>query len=77
MPDRPYVLLSVAASVDGYTDDNTDERLLLSNDETSTGSTRYVPVSMQSSSAPTRSAGTIPGFWSAQTIAASNVWMRV
>ncbi|TDW84532.1 5-amino-6-(5-phosphoribosylamino)uracil reductase [Kribbella pratensis] len=33
MPDRPYVLLSVAASVDGYIDDNTDQRLLLSNDE--------------------------------------------
>jgi 5-amino-6-(5-phosphoribosylamino)uracil reductase len=31
--DRPYVLLSVAASVDGYIDDNTDQRLLLSNDE--------------------------------------------
>ncbi|TCC55112.1 deaminase [Kribbella pittospori] len=33
MPDRPFVLLSVAASVDGYIDDNTDQRLLLSNDE--------------------------------------------
>ncbi|MEU0091834.1 dihydrofolate reductase family protein [Kribbella sp. NPDC006257] len=33
MSDRPYVLLSVAASVDGYIDDNTDQRLLLSNDE--------------------------------------------
>lgn len=33
VPDRPYVLLSVAASVDGYIDDNTDQRLLLSNDE--------------------------------------------
>lgn len=33
MTQRPYVLLSVAASVDGYIDDNTDERLLLSNDE--------------------------------------------
>ncbi|MFF0266875.1 RibD family protein [Kribbella sp. NPDC004536] len=33
MPDRPYVLLSVAASIDGYIDDTTDERLLLSNDE--------------------------------------------
>lgn len=32
MSDRPYVLLSVAASVDGYIDDATDERLLLSND---------------------------------------------
>jgi 5-amino-6-(5-phosphoribosylamino)uracil reductase len=31
--DRPYVLLSVAASIDGYIDDNTGERLLLSNDE--------------------------------------------
>jgi 5-amino-6-(5-phosphoribosylamino)uracil reductase len=30
---RPYVLLSVAASVDGYIDDNSGERLLLSNDE--------------------------------------------
>ncbi|MGH3911137.1 MAG: RibD family protein, partial [Pseudonocardiaceae bacterium] len=29
---RPYVLLSVAASVDGYIDDATDTRLLLSND---------------------------------------------
>lgn len=29
---RPYVLLSVAASVDGYIDDTTDERLLVSND---------------------------------------------
>ncbi|MGZ0146826.1 RibD family protein [Kribbella sp. WER1] len=33
MTDRPYVLLSVAASIDGYIDDNTDQRLLLSNDE--------------------------------------------
>ncbi|MFC9693300.1 RibD family protein [Kribbella sp. NPDC056951] len=33
MSDRPYVLLSVAASIDGYIDDNTDQRLLLSNDE--------------------------------------------
>lgn len=30
---RPYVLLSVAASLDGYIDDATDDRLLLSNDE--------------------------------------------
>lgn len=29
---RPYVLLSVATSVDGYIDDATDERLLLSGD---------------------------------------------
>ncbi|MEV0287216.1 dihydrofolate reductase family protein [Kribbella sp. NPDC050820] len=33
MTERPYVLLSVAASIDGYIDDPTDERLLLSNDE--------------------------------------------
>lgn len=33
MSDRPYVLLSCAASIDGYIDDTTDERLLLSNDE--------------------------------------------
>ncbi|GAA3239892.1 RibD family protein [Actinocorallia longicatena] len=33
LPERPYVLLSVAASVDGYIDDATDNRLLLSNDE--------------------------------------------
>lgn len=33
MTDRPSVLLSVAASIDGYIDDNTDQRLLLSNDE--------------------------------------------
>ncbi|GAA2619322.1 dihydrofolate reductase family protein [Actinomadura fulvescens] len=33
MSERPYVLLSCAASIDGYIDDNTDERLLLSNDE--------------------------------------------
>jgi 5-amino-6-(5-phosphoribosylamino)uracil reductase len=32
MPERPYVLLSVAASVDGYIDDTSSERLLLSND---------------------------------------------
>ncbi|MEV6523433.1 dihydrofolate reductase family protein [Longispora sp. NPDC051575] len=32
MTDRPYVLLSCAMSVDGHIDDNTDERLLLSND---------------------------------------------
>lgn len=32
MSEHPYVLLSVAASIDGYIDDNTDERLLLSND---------------------------------------------
>lgn len=31
--NRPYVLLSVAASIDGYIDDFTPERLLLSNDE--------------------------------------------
>jgi 5-amino-6-(5-phosphoribosylamino)uracil reductase len=30
---RPYVLLSVAASLDGCIDDSTPERLLLSNDE--------------------------------------------
>jgi 5-amino-6-(5-phosphoribosylamino)uracil reductase len=33
MSDRPYVLLSCAASIDGYIDDTTGERLLLSNDE--------------------------------------------
>jgi 5-amino-6-(5-phosphoribosylamino)uracil reductase len=33
LPDRPYVVLSAAASLDGYTDDTTDHRLLLSNDE--------------------------------------------
>jgi riboflavin-specific deaminase-like protein len=33
VPERPYVLLSCAASVDGYIDDATDTRLLLSNDE--------------------------------------------
>jgi 5-amino-6-(5-phosphoribosylamino)uracil reductase len=33
LTERPYVLLSVAASVDGYIDDNTDQRLLLSNDD--------------------------------------------
>lgn len=33
MTERPYVLLSCAASVDGYIDDTTAERLLLSNDE--------------------------------------------
>jgi 5-amino-6-(5-phosphoribosylamino)uracil reductase len=33
MTELPYVLLSCAASVDGYIDDTTDERLLLSNDE--------------------------------------------
>lgn len=33
MSERPYVLLSCAASVDGYIDDATDQRLLLSNDE--------------------------------------------
>ncbi|SBW21707.1 bifunctional deaminase-reductase domain-containing protein [Candidatus Protofrankia californiensis] len=32
MTERPHVLLSVAASVDGYIDDATDQRLLLSND---------------------------------------------
>ncbi|WP_194817957.1 dihydrofolate reductase family protein [Nocardia sp. XZ_19_385] len=32
MTNRPYVLLSCAASLDGYIDDNTSERLLLSND---------------------------------------------
>lgn len=30
--DRPYVLLSCAMSVDGFIDDTTDERLLLSNE---------------------------------------------
>lgn len=33
MSARPYVLLSCAMSVDGYIDDATPERLLLSNDE--------------------------------------------
>lgn len=33
MTDKPYVLLSVASSIDGYIDDATDTRLLLSNDE--------------------------------------------
>ncbi|WP_067481424.1 RibD family protein [Actinomadura hibisca] len=33
MTERPYVLLSCAASIDGYIDDATQERLLLSNDE--------------------------------------------
>lgn len=33
MSTRPYVLQSVAASLDGYIDDATPERLLLSNDE--------------------------------------------
>ncbi|GAA0543786.1 RibD family protein [Actinomadura livida] len=33
MTELPYVLLSCAASIDGYIDDNTAERLLLSNDE--------------------------------------------
>src|SRR6266496_3320403 len=32
MGTRPYVLLSVAMSVDGFIDDTTDTRLLLSND---------------------------------------------
>lgn len=31
MPERPYVLLSVAMSIDGYIDDTSPERLLLSN----------------------------------------------
>lgn len=31
MPDRPYVLLSVAVSIDGYIDDNGPDRLRLSN----------------------------------------------
>jgi 5-amino-6-(5-phosphoribosylamino)uracil reductase len=30
---RPYVLLSCAASLDGYIDDSSDQRLLLSNDD--------------------------------------------
>ncbi|TDC36829.1 deaminase [Micromonospora sp. 15K316] len=32
-PARPYVLLSCATSIDGYIDDATDQRLLLSNDD--------------------------------------------
>lgn len=32
MTTRPYVLLSVATSVDGYIDDTSPERLLLSNE---------------------------------------------
>jgi 5-amino-6-(5-phosphoribosylamino)uracil reductase len=32
-PARPYVLLSCATSLDGYIDDNTGQRLVLSNDE--------------------------------------------
>jgi 5-amino-6-(5-phosphoribosylamino)uracil reductase len=31
--ERPYVLLSAAMSIDGYLDDTSDQRLLLSNDE--------------------------------------------
>lgn len=33
MSERPYVLLSCATSIDGYIDDATDRRLLLSNSE--------------------------------------------
>ncbi|GAB2698991.1 RibD family protein [Kitasatospora kifunensis] len=33
MADRPFVLLSVATSVDGYIDDTSPQRLLLSNAE--------------------------------------------
>lgn len=33
MTDRPYVLLSCATSIDGYIDDTSPERLLISNDE--------------------------------------------
>lgn len=33
MSNSPYVLLSCAASIDGYIDDTSDTRLLLSNDE--------------------------------------------
>jgi riboflavin-specific deaminase-like protein len=33
MTSRPYVLLSCAMSVDGYIDDNTPKRLILSNEE--------------------------------------------
>lgn len=32
-PERPHVLLSCAVSLDGYIDDSSDTRLLLSNDE--------------------------------------------
>lgn len=32
-PQRPYVLLSCAASIDGYIDDTSEERLLLSNED--------------------------------------------
>lgn len=32
-PPRPYVLLSCAASIDGYIDDASEQRLLLSNDD--------------------------------------------
>ncbi|WP_243704928.1 dihydrofolate reductase family protein [Micromonospora sp. KC723] len=32
-PGRPYVLLSCATSIDGYIDDATEQRLMLSNDE--------------------------------------------
>ncbi|MFC3505713.1 RibD family protein [Micromonospora krabiensis] len=32
-PARPYVLLSCATSIDGYIDDTTEQRLLLSNDD--------------------------------------------
>lgn len=32
MDDRPYVLLSCGMSLDGYLDDATEQRLLLSND---------------------------------------------
>ncbi|MEW1590202.1 deaminase, partial [Micromonospora vinacea] len=31
-PTRPYVLLSCAASIDGYIDDASAQRLLLSNE---------------------------------------------
>ena len=32
MSDRPYVLLSCGMSIDGYVDDTTGDRLLLSNE---------------------------------------------
>lgn len=33
MADRPYTLLSCSMSIDGYIDDASDHRLLLSNDD--------------------------------------------
>ena len=66
MLERPYVLLSVAASVDGYIDDTASTRLLLSNDADFDRVDESALAPTPSWSARIPSAVTTPGCSSAQ-----------